>query len=122
MEPNRWKLIAGGAALVVATGACADDGFDVNDLGGDVTETTNAGADFDGSPESADSPNESIQESPDSPNDSPDDAGYVDPSPESADSPNESIEDSPDPAPAPAPPPTADDSPASPDSPDGNDS
>jgi hypothetical protein len=127
MELNRWKLIAGGAALVgVAVGGAAasansDDGFDLNDR--KVIEltaersTADTGFDIvplDLSPESPDSPNESAEESPDSPFDSPDDEGFVDPSPESPDSPNESPEDSPAPAPAPA----ADDSPGSPDSPD----
>jgi hypothetical protein len=128
MELNRWKLIAGGAALVgVAVGGAAaadtDDGFDLNDRQvielTEDTGSTDAGIEIvpvDLSPESPDSPNESAEESPDSPFDSPDDDGFVDPSPESPDSPNESPEDSPAPAPA------ADDSPGSPDSPDSPDS
>jgi hypothetical protein len=126
MELNRWILIAGGAALVgMAAGgisaATADDGIELNDRRGEIVLDAGdtSGADFtalDDSPESADSPNESVEESADSPFDSPDDPGFVDPSPESADSPNESVEesadspfDSPDdpefvaPAPAPAP-------------------
>ena len=127
MEPNRWKLIAGGAALIGVTvggvaAADSDDGIELNDRR--VIELTEdngvADTDFgqvvvaDASPESPDSPNESPEDSPDSPFDSPDDELFVDPSPESPDSPNESPDDSPAPAPAPA----ADDSPGSPDSPD----
>jgi len=144
MELTRWKLIAGGAALVgVAAGgiaATADDGIDLNDRRGVIELTDNTdntgGANVvadDGSPESADSPNESVEESADSPFDSPDDAGFVDPSAESADSPNESVAESADSpnltaedSPAPAPAPVADDSPAdsenSDDSPDSADS
>ena len=126
MELNRWKLIAGGAALVgMAAGgigaANADDGIELNDRRGEIVLDAgdNNGAEFtafDDSPESADSPNESVEESADSPSDSPDDPGFVDPLPESADSPNESVEESADspsdslddpefvaPAPAPAP-------------------
>lgn len=129
MELNRWKLIAGGAALVgVAVGGVAaadtDDGFELNDQ--QVIELTeepdvsDTGFDrivvTDDSPESPDSPNESPEDSPDSPFDSPDDEAFNDGSPESPDSPNESPEDSPAVAPA------ADDSPASPDSPDSPDS
>jgi hypothetical protein len=153
MELNRWKLIAGGAALVgIAAGginaATADDGLELNDRQGQIVlvDTTTTAPDttlLDDSPESADSPNESVEESADSPFDSPDDPGWVDPSPESADSPNESVEesadspfDSPDdagfvapapaptPAPAPPPPPAGGsaDSGNSPDSPDSGDS
>ncbi len=114
MEINRWKLIAGGAALVgvVAGGvALADDGPpNLNDRRPGVTLSESAllnaappsAATDDGSPESADSPNESVEESTDSPFDSPGDPDWVDASPESADSPNESAEDSPPPAPAPS--------------------
>jgi hypothetical protein len=128
MELTRWKLIAGGAAIVGATvgglaAAGADDGIELNDRpeATQLTDTTIPTDDFllfDDSPESPDSPNESVEESADSPFDSPDDEGFVDPSPESADSPNESAQDSP--APAPAPP--AADSPGSPESPDSADS
>jgi hypothetical protein len=124
MELNRWKLIAGGAALAgVAIGGAAasadtEGGFDLNDRQAiELTaETTSVEAEFDLpavdlSPESPDSPNESAEESPDSPFDSPNDEGWEDPSPESPDSPNGSPQDSPEPAPAPA----ADDSPVSPD-------
>ena len=134
MQLTRWKLIAGGAALIGATAggiaAANDDGFDLNDRRGSIELNDQGGTGpnldlrFDDSPESADSPNESVEESADSPNesveesadspsDSPDDAGFVDQSPESADSPNESAGDSPVSAPAPA-----NDSPGSPDSPD----
>jgi hypothetical protein len=113
MQLTRWKLIAGGAALVGVTAggiaAASDDGFDLNDRSGaiELNDDRGTGANLDlivgdGSPESVDSPNESVEESADSPFDSPDDAGLVDPSPESADSPNESAEDSPPAAPAPA--------------------
>ncbi len=102
MELNRWKLIAGGAALAgMAAGgigaATADDGIELNDRRGEIVldaGDTN-GADFatlDESPESADSPNESVDESADSPSDSNDDAEFVTPAPAPA------------PSPAPAPP------------------
>lgn len=123
MELTRWKLIAGGAALVGAAAggiaaANADDGFGLSDRGvislsDDDIGNTDVVFD-DGSPESVDSPNESADESADSPFDSPDDPDFVDSSPESADSPNESAEDSPAPASAS----TGSDSSDSPDSPD----
>jgi len=123
----RWKLVAGGAALLgstvgVVAGATGGT-FGLNDQRPVIELADSASFDDvadDGSPESADSPNESVEESADSPFDSPDDPDYVDASPESADSPNDSAQDSPAPAPAPA-----DDSPASPvsaDSPDSGDS
>ena len=106
MELNRWKLMAGGAALIgVAAGgvtaATADDGIDLNDRRGEIVliqADTATGADFtalDDSPESADSPNESVEESADSPFDSPDDAEFVAPA------------SAPTPAPTPAPDPAA---------------
>lgn len=110
MEFTRWKVLAGGVALAgIAAGGtaavAADDGIDLNDrrpalsLTAADTSPERSGDDgaaptVDASPESADSPNESVEDSADSPFDSPDDAGYVDPSPESADSPNDSIDDS----------------------------
>lgn len=105
MQLTRWKLIAGGAALVGVTAggvaAASDDGFDLNDRRGaiELNDDRGTGANpdpivDDSSPESADSPNESVDESTDSPFDSPDDAEFVDSSPESADSPNESVEES----------------------------
>ena len=147
MELTRWKLVAGGAALVgITTGglaaANADDGFDLNDRGGvielidetegadDIVGSNLVGADD--SPESPGSPNESVEESPDSPFDSPDDEGFVgavtvvddlpDQSPE--DSPATVVDDSPNESPedSPATAPAADDSPDSPDSPDSLDS
>ncbi|MCU0272564.1 MAG: hypothetical protein MUE34_04960 [Acidimicrobiales bacterium] len=117
---NRWKLIAGGAALAgVVTGglsvAGADDGWvlrdpvDTIDLAA-VTTTVPLPElppkllpAEDLSPESVDSPNESVEESVDSPFDSPDDPAPFDLSPESADSPLESAEDSPVEMPEPVP-------------------
>jgi len=144
MELTRWKLVAGGAALVgITTGglaaANADDGFDLNDRGGviELIDETQGADDTDGSnlvladdsPESPDSPNESAEESPDSPFDSPDDEGFVgavtvvDDSPDESpeDSPATVVDDSPDspdesPEDSPATAPAADDSPDSPDS------
>jgi hypothetical protein len=132
MELNRWKLIAGGAALVgvsiggAAAAADSDEGFDLNDRQAiELTAETNRAATgfdippVDLSPESPDSPNESPEESPDSPFDSPDDEGWVDPSPESPDSPNESPEESPDsPSDSPDDEGWVDPSPESPESPD----
>ena len=131
MELSRWKVIAGGAALAgIAAGgvigANADDGIDLNDrrpaisLADDAADSP-AVAD-DGSPESADSPNESVDESADSPFDSPDDPAAVYLSGLSTDSPAPA----PRPAPAPAPVQSADSpasapSPASADSPDSDD-
>lgn len=125
MELNRWKLVAGGAALVGASiGAVAvadsdgDNPFGLNERAAIALADEARGAGIgpsdvvdDGSPESADSPNESFVDSADSPFDSPDDPGWVDPSPESADSPNESAQDSPIPALPPAPAPVSPDSP-----------
>lgn len=126
MESNRWKLIAGGAALIGVTvggvaAANSDDGFELNDQRGiELTDTRVSDTGFDPigveSPESPDSPNESPAESPDSPFDSPDDEGFNEASPESPDSPDESPDDSPAPATG------GDDSPASPNSPDSPDS
>ena len=97
MELNRWKLIAGGAALVgMAAGgigaANADDGIELNDRRGEIVLDAgdNNGAEFtafDDSPESADSPNESVEESADSPSDSLDDPEFVAPAPAPALSP-----------------------------------
>ena len=129
MERNRWKLIAGGAALLGVTAgaitAAADDGgFGLNDrraaidLAADDSGNALAAQTDDGSPESADSPNESVEESTDSPFDSPGDPGWVDPSPESADSPNESPTESADsPNDSPGDPGWVDPSPESADSP-----
>jgi hypothetical protein len=103
MNLDRWKLIAGGAALVGVTaggivGAGAgDDGPELKDRRAAievVDDRNDAGQPGDGSPESVDSPNASVQESAESPFDSPGDPGWADPSPESADSPNESPGDS----------------------------
>ncbi|MEZ5233621.1 MAG: hypothetical protein R2749_13095 [Acidimicrobiales bacterium] len=136
MERNRWKLIAGGAILTgLAFGgvrlAGADEGeldlrdrgpvtLTARDVGEQPTPSLAAAAFVDASPESVDSPNESVAESADSPFDSPDDAQWVDASPESVDSPNESAQDSPDmvvaPALAPAPAPAAAPAPAPADS------
>jgi hypothetical protein len=73
------------------TVASFGNGFDLNDRREAITLADDSPAPDaaldDGSPESADSPNESVEDSVDSPSDSPDDAGWVDPSPESADSP-----------------------------------
>jgi len=105
MEISRkWKVITVGAALtgVGLTGvALADTSTPISD-GGQV-QPISVNAFEDTSPESADSPNQSIAESADSAFDSADDPGYVDVSPESADSPNQSANDSPAAAPAPAP-------------------
>lgn len=149
--PTRWKLIGGGAALAGLTvgGVAGASGlaFGLNDqrppielseraalrstqqVSATTLSTNFFAADDAGfedlSPESADSPNESVEDSADSPFDSPDDAGFVDLSPESVDSPNESAEDSPawvpaETAEAPAAP--VADSPVSADSPDSIDS
>lgn len=109
MEFNRWKVVAGCALVGVVAGGIAgadSGGIDLNDRRPSITlsdaESAQASVADDGSPESADSPNESVEESVDSPFDSPDDARYFVPPPP--------------PAPAPAPAPAADsfDSPASP--------
>jgi hypothetical protein len=106
MDPRQWKLIAGGAALAgIAAGGIAgassgplglNDSRPVIALSEPVAAEDDAfiQALVDASPESADSPNESVGESADSPFDSPDDAAWVDASPESADSPNESVGES----------------------------
>ena len=101
---KKWKVITIGAAItgIGFTGvAVADSSSPIAD-GSQIQQIT-VDAFEDLSPESADSPNESVAESADSPFDSPDDPGFVDPSPESADSPNESANDSPAPAPVPQP-------------------
>lgn len=124
MPMNRWKLIAGSAAvagLALGGTAVADSGGGIdlrekqsavqlaNPAAGAVGDAAPVPvASDDGSPESADSPNESLQDSAGSPFDSPDDPQFAGPSPESAGSPNESAQDSPAPAPA-----AASDSPAS---------
>ncbi|MEP4649619.1 MAG: hypothetical protein ABJ314_05515, partial [Ilumatobacter sp.] len=100
MTPKRW-IIAGAAATAAASitvGAisASDDGIDLNDR--DLSIELSQPVDeeplptVDPSPESVDSPNESVEESIDSPYDSPDDP--ADPSPESVDSPNGSVEES----------------------------
>ncbi|NLV55762.1 MAG: hypothetical protein GXY13_09150, partial [Acidimicrobiales bacterium] len=85
---TRWKLIAGGAAIIgVVTGgvtAATTDGFPLNDrrdaieltAAEDVGEQDTTTTTVDPSPESADSPNESVEDSWDSPFDSPDDPDY----------------------------------------------
>ncbi|MEP6296174.1 MAG: hypothetical protein ABJ382_02525, partial [Ilumatobacter sp.] len=104
MTPKRW-IIAGAAATAAASitvGAisASDDGIDLNDR--DLSIELSQPVDeeplptVDPSPESVDSPNESVEESIDSPFDSPDDPAplQIDDSPESVDSPNESVDES----------------------------
>lgn len=96
MDRRGWKIVAGaaGAAVVfggVGVAAAATDGFNLRDETEPAPvetgpppapDSTGEGA-TDTSPESADSPNESVTDTP------------VDPSPETPDSPNESPTDSP---------------------------
>ncbi|MEO1058341.1 MAG: hypothetical protein AAFY28_15645, partial [Actinomycetota bacterium] len=106
-RPNRWTIVVGATAVAGVTAgalvAATDGDLQLNDrspaieltddsASSDTAATTTSTSEVDPSPESVDSPNESVEESIDSPFDSPDDP--VDPSPESVDSPNESVEES----------------------------